>query len=980
MTEAFKEECKNGAYKNRLGKVEFSDETFTNSDTLSSIEFTDSCVTNDNIIGSTNNKTLTFNNLGTKNLIDKELEASVGISTINEESTPFPYYNKTISGVTVTLTEKGILTINGKLAVPPGEIITAIFNIDIPSQYEFDDIFNLYFEHKDGSIKGSFDFFWYSVSETGSSVYTKIVLKDQDTSSLINTKGNKNSQRIRIHISSTCSCDNLTYSLYINKKPIEEDYLSLGKFIVTDEEISDTLINGKYTCSDLGYKLDEVYECTIKDFANATIKDFYIDACNQAGLTPTQQTFTNFDIPVSGNPFTNRETIRTVISNIAQAGCYFVKTKGNQITLSWFDSNVSEIFDKSQYSTLNKNQQFGPVNCIVIGESSIDGNNYTKEDQQSITENGETQISILDNYFLNTDELRKKAMDGIYNKLNGFKYVNYELISHTGKPYLEKGNKISIEDMDGNYFDTYVLNHTFTYDGTFKSNLSASSLSTTQQAIKNTQSITNVFRRTQRLIDRTNGVIEDVVEEQNETNKKISQVVRDIDGVNSKVETLEHIDVAMAVDGANIITNGAIKGNAIEYIVYGTKFGINFISSIYVFDNDEKYKEYKYSLDLRKYPLYKLENVSDSLNITKGKLIKRIGIDDNDKLYLLEKEEEYDVTPLGFELNEDINYVYFNGDDAGDSLLKYKSKNITDEMYVTGTQLIQNDKEVKAEVYAKVGENYATKGELSLKVGKNENNQIVSMLNGAADEITFAGGTKINLTTAGKLLISAGNFKIDTNGTVTCENAVMNNITINSGQVNLKGKSGEAKVYLYNDESGYRFNNSISSSGIRIVDEESGYENGMSGSVITIGKSGYSGQRVEIYGAGLLFVYGSSNYHPSIITESTMRTATYENWSTESSKKDFEKFNDGLGLIKEADIYKYRYKSQNETDRKKVGLVIPDLGGDYKTPKEVISNDGQSIDLYSMIGVAWSAIKQLDKENAELREEIKKIKEVVKDD
>ncbi len=81
------------------------------------------------------------------------------------------------------------------------------------------------------------------------------------------------------------------------------------------------------------------------------------------------------------------------------------------------------------------------------------------------------------------------------------------------------------------------------------------------------------------------------------------------------------------------------------------------------------------------------------------------------------------------------------------------------------------------------------KAELELKVSKNDNDQIVSMLNASADEITLAGGSKINISTAGKLIISAGNFRLDAAGNITATGGTIGGFSLskNSFSTNING-------------------------------------------------------------------------------------------------------------------------------------------------------------------------------------------------
>ncbi len=93
--------------------------------------------------------------------------------------------------------------------------------------------------------------------------------------------------------------------------------------------------------------------------------------------------------------------------------------------------------------------------------------------------------------------------------------------------------------------------------------------------------------------------------------------------------------------------------------------------------------------------------------------------------------------------------------------------------------------------------------------------------------------------------------------------------------------------------------------------------------------------------------------------------------SLESIKKNFEKLENGLSIVENAEIYKYNLKKENDDDKKHIGLVI---GDSYNTPCEVISKNGNSIEIYSMVSVAWQCIKELNDKINKLEKEISKLK------
>lgn len=86
-----------------------------------------------------------------------------------------------------------------------------------------------------------------------------------------------------------------------------------------------------------------------------------------------------------------------------------------------------------------------------------------------------------------------------------------------------------------------------------------------------------------------------------------------------------------------------------------------------------------------------------------------------------------------------------------------------------------------------------------------------------------------------------------------------------------------------------------------------------------------------------------------------MESPVFRQTSLENTKKNFKMFNGALDVIKKADVYSYNLITENNNDKKHFGLVI---GKNYHTPNELISNNGESIDLYSMTSICLQAIKE----------------------
>lgn len=318
------------------------------------------------------------------------------------------------------------------------------------------------------------------------------------------------------------------------------EYIKMGKYTIQEETNEKTAKNGQYRGLDNLRLLDKEYICGINDFTNTTIKDFLVDICSQLNLTLGTTSFTNDALPVAGNPFTNKETCRTVLKSILKCSLNFavIDVDTESLVIRWLDDEVSETFTKDDYDSLEKNNVYSSINSLIIRDSAVSGENVVRQDEESISQIGENQFIIEDNYFLYTEELRNLAIDAIWEKIKGFTYVDCKVTTSLGRPYLKVGQKISIEDDNGNFFETYILKHQFTYDGTFYSIIESPALTKEEEQRKNSTDIKTRFRNTEISVDKINGKIVSIVEEQNDTTSKVNQTIVDLDGTKSTISNI----------------------------------------------------------------------------------------------------------------------------------------------------------------------------------------------------------------------------------------------------------------------------------------------------------------------------------------------------------------------------------------------------------------------------------------------------------
>lgn len=220
-------------------------------------------------------------------------------------------------------------------------------------------------------------------------------------------------------------------------------------------------------------------------------------------------------------------------------------------------------------------------------------------------------------------------------------------------------------------------------------------------------------------------------------------------------------------------------------------------------------------------------------------------------------------------------------------------------------------------------------------------------------------GKQINLT-GDNTTITSSNFSVDKNGNMSCTNAnVSGTVKANRGNV------GDFKIVnnwleiISNDGIKVQFNNH----GIVMSLEQ--------------GSSSYSIGNFQGFTSNTIVNLLRADGGHSSLTVDEVTARQYNTLSVQEQKKDFEKFKQkAIDIIKNADIYKYRYTNEDEKIKKHIGMVI---GKDYKYSKEITNQDNNSINLYSMCSVLWKAVQEQQEQIEELQKKDKEKDEIIKD-
>ena len=405
-------------------------------------------------------------------------------------------------------------------------------------------------------------------------------------------------------------------------------------------------------------------------------------------------------------------------------------------------------------------------------------------------------------------------------------------------------------------------------------------------------------------------------------------------------------------------------------------------------------------------PLRNVGEIYDELNIIDGKttVIRRIGVNTDLSLYVLSTEVTETLQDVKLTTFDGETYIYIKEYTGIAYMAKYIIKNDYSDKFITKMEAnskieekadsIELDVNKKLENYStttemeatikletdkiteSVSNKYATKDELSeekseriqtaneitqtvsTKVG---NNEIISKINQSAeavgidaDKIELSANDVLNLLAGNTINLSGKNIKIASNNF---------NVSAN-GEVEIKDNGkGSTEANLKIKSPGY--GTSVFSNGISIGNDN--LQNVQIG-VTELVYDSFNEKKSAVFGKDYINISDSSN--SSEITADGITTPKLTQTSLEELKKNIEKLEKGLEIVKNTDIYKYNLKSEKDTDKKHIGFVI---GKNYKYSKEItaVNKEGKETgaEIYSMVAVLYKAMQ-------EVAERVEKLEEV----
>lgn len=232
------------------------------------------------------------------------------------------------------------------------------------------------------------------------------------------------------------------------------EYLNYGNYIVYEREYNEDTKIWSYTCYDkMLYSMKDyesigiTYPITINNYIKSISTYLGLQFANDGQTYPNSNKIIQNELYLDSDGNTLGYTFRDVLDELSQVTASNICIDNNDNLCLKYINETNDTIDEEYLKDINVKfgEKYGPVNSIVFSRSAETDNIYMKDDE-SIEQNGLTEIKIKDNQILN-DENRADYLLDIYNQLNGLEYYINDYNS-TGIMYYEllDAYNVSIEN------------------------------------------------------------------------------------------------------------------------------------------------------------------------------------------------------------------------------------------------------------------------------------------------------------------------------------------------------------------------------------------------------------------------------------------------------------------------------------------------------------------------------------------------------
>ena len=703
-----------------------------------------------------------------------------------------------------------------------------------------------------------------------------------------------------------------------------------------------------------------------------TVYSFFTNLVSTLGYTNNIQSLPNGEQLIPFDIYNNIGfTYRDVLNDIAVANGVLFYIDINEIKIATLGNNPITIDDdilKNQ--NIDFGEHYGPINSIVLSRSGESDNVYIW-DEESILQNGMHEFKIVDNQLMNENN-RSDYLPKLLEQLDNIEYDIYDT-ELVGFGELYPLQSVTFNTNNKTY-NSYIFNNEITLTTGYK------------QAIYNDmpeQSETDY-------------------KSADKTDKKINQAYIIVRKNTAEIEALTSTTqiISNEITHTNQIQlENAYKGS-LHYLSIKGQMSLLYPSDdlypaddLYPLDSYLLVDNNKVWLDIN-YLNYINNNVCDEFVYEDGKckIIRRVGETSTGVLFPLENEVIEERQDALIEVNDN-------------SIIKMES---FDNLIYSVKYLLQNN----------YTDTFAPSIDLISKINLSPGNVLIE-----ASKLATITAEKIDLTgkeidlTGDDINIKSNNFEVDKNGKIKAKAGEIGGF--NLGETNFSNNINGVYNYSYYDlitaqayitnqivssystKNIYDYNNDGTVSAedllniqkiiLGIIGNEkiiSGrfeinstdpkncltFYSGSNEKITSIGINGINGENITGRNLILGNPDATNNDYTKIIASGdtgVINCVSVVQTSLANKKKNFEKLENAIKIIKNIDIYKYNMKEENNNCKKHIGFVI---GDKYRYSKEVTSENNDGVNIYSFVSLCCKAIQEQQEEIDMLKKEMEEIK------
>lgn len=299
---------------------------------------------------------------------------------------------------------------------------------------------------------------------------------------------------------------------------------------------NDSIANkSSYDLQDFSYLLDK--PCTDKFPYPCTRREIVEIICRKFNLELATQDFWCSGVTIDSQFYVDGATYREIIRIIAESSlCNAKLGDDDKLYIKFFNATDYKLTPRV-YKSLEFGSYVSPINRVVLCETDESGSTdydvIIAEDEESIKNNGLSEIKISNNLILNAD--REKFAPLLLGQLSNFCYYAFTSEMVLGNFSLDH-EVITLVDKQGNEKPGIIMNINHLFNGALKSKISATAESKTKQEYKGAGKIGQMIKNTLLNVDKVKGMITAINEETSELESKLAKIEMSSSSVTTTIQ------------------------------------------------------------------------------------------------------------------------------------------------------------------------------------------------------------------------------------------------------------------------------------------------------------------------------------------------------------------------------------------------------------------------------------------------------------